>query len=135
MTDRVNCNGTSPFAPPGRSGNVSAVNLIGGPHSTKLCVPRWIVVSENASSTQGRGARLFSTTISPPNSAAGWLNNFKLSHILLIGWALLTFMRRNLSRPDHRQMVCDSKFIGSQTGYRGNKNRLGIVTGLQRDAR
>ena len=40
-------------------------------------------------------------------------------------------MRSNLSGLDHRQMVCNSKFIGSQTRYRGDENPLGVVTGLE----
>jgi hypothetical protein len=34
-----NCMGSSPFAASGRPGDVSALNLIGGPQSTKLSVP------------------------------------------------------------------------------------------------
>src|ERR1700689_1973917 len=48
---------------------------------------------------------------------------------------LKDLMRSNLSGPDHCQMVCDSKFFGSQIRYLGNKNRLGIVTCLQQHAR
>jgi len=40
-------------------------------------------------------------------------------------------MRNNFSGLDHRQIVCNSKFVGSQPRYRGNKNVLGVVTGLQ----
>lgn len=48
---------------------------------------------------------------------------------------LRTFTRSNLSGLNHRQMVCDSKFIGSHTGYRGNQNPLGVVTGFEGNAR
>jgi hypothetical protein len=35
-------------------------------------------------------------------------------------------IRNDFSGLDHRQMVCNSKFIGSQTRYRSNQNVLGI---------
>jgi hypothetical protein len=41
----------------------------------------------------------------------------------------------NLSGPDHREVVCNSKFVGSQAGYLGNENRPGVVPGFQRYAR
>ena len=50
-------------------------------------------------------------------------------------WLLRTFTRSNFSVPDHRQMVCNSKFIGSQSGNRGNENPPGVVTGVQKNAR
>lgn len=40
----VNCIGSSPVAPSGRSGDASAVNLIGGPQSTKVSAPCLIVI-------------------------------------------------------------------------------------------
>lgn len=43
--------------------------------------------------------------------------------------------RARLSGSYHRQMVCNSKLIGSQAGYPGNLNALGVVTGLQADLR
>jgi hypothetical protein len=44
LQKRLNCKGSSTVAPPGRSGDVSAVNLTGGPQSTKLSPPCLIVM-------------------------------------------------------------------------------------------
>lgn len=44
-------------------------------------------------------------------------------------------MGSNLSGPDHRQTVRDSKYLGRQTRYRGDENRVGVVTGFERNAR
>jgi len=47
-------------------------------------------------------------------------------------WVLRTVMHSSFSsRLDHRKMVCNAKFTGSQARYLGNKDLLGIVTGLQ----
>jgi len=39
-------------------------------------------------------------------------------------------IRSNFSGLDHRQMVCNSKFVGSQTRYLSNQNVLGVATFL-----
>jgi hypothetical protein len=44
-------------------------------------------------------------------------------------------MPSDFSGLDHRQMICDAKFIGSQVRYLGNKSPLRVVTGVQGDVR
>jgi len=38
-------------------------------------------------------------------------------------------LARRFERQDHRQMICNSKLIGSQTGYPGDMNPFGVVAG------
>ena len=44
-------------------------------------------------------------------------------------------MRSNLSGSDHRQMVCNSEFVWSQTRNLGYEDSLGIVACFQKDMR